>query len=656
VSVDINHPRLDHLFHYLVPEHMGRPEIGTHVRVPFGAQTLDGWIVGYSLPPGDVKMREIKTVVDPVPELTAEQLDLARWMGEYYIHPLSDILKMMTPPVKPKRAAAPVVEAGLSRRLVIPELTDEQKTAVTEITNTLQEHSHKAYLLHGVTGSGKTEVYLRSAATATAMGRQVLYLVPEIALTPQASLWFRRALGEEIAIWHSQLARGEKYRIWDGIRSGVIQILIGARSAVFAPFKDLGLIIIDEEHDPSYKQQNKPFYHAAEVAQWRAEKNQAVLVRGSATPSLESYTAARAGRSRLLTMNHRPSGRHLPQVSLVDLRSERQDGNYGLLSQYLVDGIQHRLLRHEQVILFLNRRGYAPLIFCSTCGQVLKCRHCSISLVYHQSTRDLRCHYCNEHTALPDRCPHCGSTKKLTFLGTGIQRVEQDLRRLFPAARLQRMDMDTTRPKGAVKRILGGFASRETDILLGTQMVTKGHDFPWVTLVGVLNADQALNLPDYRAAERTYQLLTQVSGRSGRGEIPGEVIVQTYFPDHYSILAASHQDYLSFYQEEAQSRRFLGYPPFGQLIRFRLSGEQETEVQSLSQELAGELREIFPGEEATLLGPAPAPILRVQELYRWQVTLKGSTLGRHNEICQCLRRLRKSTSVIISVEVDPYGF
>ncbi len=657
VTVDINHPSLDHFFYYRVPPHLPKPEIGTRVVVPFGSLIVDGWIIGYSEPPSGIHLKEILSVSSD-PGLTPELLTIGRWMADYYVQPLAEILKLMTPPAKPLRnlktqTGQNTLTFTRPQRLV---LSGEQLKALREIEFALQAGCFKQFLLHGVTGSGKTEVYLRAAATAVSMNRQVLYLVPEIALTPQAEAWFRSVLGDQVAIWHSRQGHCEKYRIYEDIKLGRVKILIGPRSAVFAPFQNLGLIVVDEEHDPSYKQQEQPYYHARDVACQRARYNRAVLVLGSATPSLESFTHAVKGHYRMLTMHQRPSGRELPRITVIDLRSEQQGGGSGLISRYLREQIALRLERKEQVILFLNRRGYAPLVFCSECGYVLRCKHCSISLVYHQATRSLQCHYCNYKTSLPDHCPWCGGSKRLSFLGTGIQRVEQEIRRLYPGASLQRLDFDTTRKRGSFSRILGEFARRETDILLGTQMVAKGHDFPCVTLVGVLNADLALNLPDYRAAERTYQLLAQVAGRAGRGQLPGEVVVQTYFPDHYSIVAACSNDYNVFYKEEARAREFLGYPPFGDLIRLRLTGEKEQEVASLAAALAEDLRSIFQNENLTVLGPAQSPVRRVKNRFRWQLILKGDCSGIHGKLRACIQGYRKKTNVIIGIEVDPYGF
>lgn len=657
VTVDINHPLLDHFFYYRLPSHFPRPEIGTRVVVPFGSLIVNGWIIGYGEPPGGIQLKEIISI-SPDSGLTPELLEIARWMADYYVQPLAEILKLMAPPAKPLRDVKfqPGQDASGFSRSSITLLTEEQMRAVHEIDAALKSGCFHRFLLHGVTGSGKTEVYLRAAATAVSMDRQVLYLIPEIALTPQAVAWFRSSLGDQVAIWHSRQGQCEKYRIYEDIKAGKVKILIGPRSAVFAPFQKLGLIIIDEEHDPSYKHQEQPYYHARDVACQRARYHQAVLVLGSATPSMESFAYALKGHYRMLTMHQRPLGRRLPRVTLIDLRTEKKNEGSGLLSRYLCEQIALRLERKEQVILFLNRRGYAPLVFCSECGYVLRCQHCSISLVYHQTTQSLQCHYCNHKIRLPDFCPRCRSLKKLSLLGTGIQKVEQELRSLYPNARLQRLDLDTTRRKGAFARILDEFAKGKTDILLGTQMVAKGHDFPGVTLVGVLNADLALNLPDYRAAERTYQLLAQVAGRAGRGQLPGEVVVQTHFPDHYSIVAACSNNYTMFFKEEARWRKFLGYPPFAELIRLRLTGEDEDEVAALAVGLAEELRRIFKDDKLAVLGPAPTPVKRVKDRFRWQIILKGDCDNIRTKLRACVQEYRKKTDVIISIEVDPYGF
>ncbi|HAA89267.1 MAG: Primosomal protein N [Thermoanaerobacterales bacterium 50_218] len=656
VVVNISHSRLDKVFHYRVPLGWEKPPVGSLVTVPLGKRQVQGWVVGYSSPPPGVEVKELASVLSAEPVFPADLIDLAHWMAEYYFYPLPGILRLMAPPRKPKSLRNTITQRltwSPSQKIL---LTREQMAALREIEASLKERKHREFLLHGVTGSGKTEVYLRAARVAVASGLQVLYLVPEIGLTPQVEARFRGAFGELVAVWHSRLARGERYLIWDEVKKGKIKVLIGPRSAVFAPFRHLGLVVVDEEHDPSYKEQEQPYYNARDVARKRALLNDAVLILGSATPSLESYTRARKGGSKLLVLTKRPAGRFLPRVTLIDLRAEQKAGNISLLSSYLREKISERLQREEQVILFLNRRGFAPMVFCAFCGYVIRCKNCSISLVYHRTTRDLRCHYCNFRCDLPEACPWCGSSGGMRLLGAGIQKIEQLLSRLYPEARIQRLDLDAARKKGAFAEILGRFARREIDILLGTQMVTKGHDFPGVTLVGVLNADLSLHLPDFRAAERTYQLLTQVAGRSGRGRIPGEVVIQTYSPDHYSIRAACYHNYSYFYKEEMGRRFYFGYPPLIGLVRVRVSGKKEDEVTRIAESVAKELKELLEGSAVTVLGPAPAPVLKVKGYYRWQLMLKGDISERRAEIRKCLNYYRSKSNVIISVDVDPFGF
>jgi primosomal protein N' (replication factor Y) len=664
VVVEINHLH-DQVFHYLPPVDVPDLELGRRVDVPFGNKTVQGWVVGHSAPPPGVALRRILSATGPDPDFNPELLRLARWMADYYIHPLPEILKLMSAPDKPVRPRKQVAAEGMAlpgRRSSLV-LGAEQVAALKAIEAAIRSDAPpdeaRPFLLHGITGSGKTEVYLRAAKMALSLGRQVLYLVPEIGLTPQAGAWFRGVFGDRVAIWHSRLARGERYETWSGIRAGTLSVLIGPRSAVFAPFKCLGLIIVDEEHDSSYKQQESPFYHARQVAVQRARNNNAVLLMGSATPSLESYTAARDGQYQLLRLTRRPEGRRLPLVTVIDLKQER-DAKFNLIGQYLAGQIALRLQRREQAILFLNRRGYSPIVFCPSCGLVLKCERCSISLVYHRTTGDLHCHYCNFRMAPPERCPGCGAVRSLHFLGTGIQRVENILQHNYPQARIQRLDFDTTRRKGEFDRILDNFGRQQTDILIGTQMVAKGHDFPGVTLVGVLDADLALKMPDYRATEHAYQLLAQVAGRAGRGRAPGEVVVQTYFPDHYSIQTACYASYPTFYRQEIVNRESSGYPPCGELIRIRVAGESEQQVISRIKELAEDLSGLISSPESAvgavrLLGPAPAPVLRLQNMFRWQLMLKGDLAGLKREIGDRIHRFKKHTSVIISVEVDPFG-
>lgn len=503
-------------------------------------------------------------------------------------------------------------------------LNTDQTKALEQIEAALGAGKFSTFLLHGVTGSGKTEVYLRAIAAALKEGRQAVALVPEIALTPQMIELFQARFGSLVAILHSGLAGTARFQAWRRVKSGEAPVVLGTRSAVFAPVPRPGLFIIDEEHESTYKQDDHLRYHAREVALKRAQQSGSVVILGSATPSLESYLrAGKGGIYKLLTLPARVDNHPLPPVQVVDLRNELKGGNRGIFSLPLVEAIKKRLARHEQVILFLNRRGYANFVICRECGQVIKCPSCDISLTYHLDGR-LRCHYCNYTTAMPNLCPKC-SSKNIRHFGVGTQKVEEETRRLFPEARVLRMDSDTTSRRGSHEKLIGSFKDGESDILIGTKMIAKGLDMPQVTLVGVINADTTLYMPDFRAAERTFQLLTQVAGRAGRGELAGEVLIQTYTPEHYSIIAAAAHDYEGFYRSELPVRRALGYPPFSHLARLLITyTDEETLIKNvfLAKEV---LEKIVAGVNTPIdiLGPAPAPLSRIKGQYRWQLVLKG---------------------------------
>ncbi len=506
------------------------------------------------------------------------------------------------------------------------QLTQSQKVVYKEIASAVASGQYQAFLLHGVTGSGKTEVYLQAIDYCLRKGRQAIVLVPEIALTPQMIERFKGRFGDLVAVLHSRLSAGERYDEWSRIKTNKVKVVVGARSAVFAPFDNPGLIIIDEEHEASYKQEDNPKYHARDVAAARAQACGSVVVLGSATPSIESYSRAKAGKYRLLTMGERVLGRPMPVVKVIDLREEIQAGNRSIFSRSLVDSMSTVLTRGEQAILFLNRRGYSTFVVCRECGLVMNCPKCSITLTHHAAENILRCHYCDYRRKAPDICPKC-SSRSIRHFGIGTQRVEEEVLKLFPEAKVARMDMDTTTTKGSHERILGDFKKGRIDILIGTQMIAKGLDFPGVTLVGVVTADTALNLPDFRAAERTFQLLTQVAGRAGRGDTPGEVLVQTYSPDHYSVVNAQNHDYLSFYNEEIKIRKAFEYPPYSLLVRILIYGNEENSVIRGSQVLAYELEQILSlckiGIDQPLLGPAPAPLSKLRDRFRWQICIKG---------------------------------
>jgi primosomal protein N' (replication factor Y) len=557
-------------------------------------------------------------------------------------------------------------------------LTDGQQAVFASISEALGAMQPHTMLLHGVTGSGKTEVYLQSIQICLAQERQAIVLVPEISLTPQMVERFKGRFGDAVAVLHSRLSNGERFDEWRKIRSGKAQVAIGARSAIFAPFERIGLIIIDEEHESSYKQEESPKYHARDVAVRRARQHGAAVVLGSATPSLESYAAASRGSSpsaegkpsapSLLPMPDRVGGRPLPEVAVVDMREELREGNRSMFSRALHEALLARLERGEQSVLLLNRRGYSTFVMCRSCGFTSTCPHCDISLTYHQKSRVLRCHYCGHAEGAPAKCPSCES-EHIRYFGTGTQRVEEELAKLFPGIRVIRMDVDTTSEKHAHEKLLGQFGDRKADVLLGTQMVAKGLDFPYVTLVGVIAADTSLHLPDFRAAERTFQLLTQVAGRAGRHELKGEVIVQSYAPEHYAITTAQGHDYAAFLREELRHRSVMGYPPYCRLVLITMSHEQLALLSSTSEAFARELRELAEHEGVLLplasglpralevLGPVASSIPRMKDRYRFQCVVKyrGSI-----DVSALIRRALKSFEeappqrrILFSVDVDP---
>lgn len=535
-----------------------------------------------------------------------------------------------------------------------PRLTPAQGKALAEIMEGIESKRYSPFLLHGVTGSGKTEIYLQAIEAVLHQGRETIVLVPEISLTPQLLSRFKDRLGKNFALLHSGLGRGERYDEWRRIWKGEVKIALGARSAIFAPFKNIGLIIVDEEHDPSYKQEEKLKYHARDLAVVRAKEAGATLILGSATPSLESFYNAEKGKFRLLSLPERIDQKPLPKVEVVDMRKEK-----GLLSERLKEALRKNIEERKQSLLFLNRRGFSNFVLCPECGFSFKCPNCSVTLTFHLRDRSLRCHYCNYHLRAPGDCPHCGG-HRMRGMGIGTERLEQEIKAFFPDRIVQRMDRDTTARKYAHHRILKGLESGETDILVGTQMIVKGHDFPNVTLVGVISADTSLHFPDFRASERTFQLLTQVAGRAGRGEAPGEVVIQTFNPDHLSIQMAKDHDFYRFYREELEFRRALDYPPFSRLINFRLTGNHEKRTIGAAEVLERKGRSLLRrGYEKRigLLGPCPAPLTRLKGKFRYQMLAKGTNVQfLHQFARELISQMEpdlKGKGVQLEVDVDP---
>lgn len=534
-------------------------------------------------------------------------------------------------------------------------LTKEQQNAFEEIRSCVVQGEYKTFLLHGVTGSGKTEIYLQTIAYVMSKGKEAIVLVPEISLTPQMVERFKGRFGEQVAVIHSRLSAGERYDEWRKIRQGKVKVAIGARSALFSPFQNLGIIIVDEEHESSYKQEENPKYHARDVAIFRGQYHQAPVILGSATPTLESYARAQKGVYQLINLEERVQGRPLPKVEIVDMRSELHEGNRSMFSRVLFDKITHCLEREEQMVLFLNRRGFSTFVMCRDCGFVQQCPHCDISLTYHKVTQSHRCHYCGYSEKQVQQCPECES-EHIRFFGTGTQKVEEELHKHFPGIRVVRMDVDTTQKKGSHERLLQNFRDQRADVLLGTQMIAKGLDFEKVTLVGVIAADSLLHLPDFRAAEKTFQLLTQVSGRAGRHQLLGEVVVQTYTPEHYSVIAAAEHNYLSFYQQEMNHRHQRGYPPYYYITLITFTHEDipvlvracEQSVQWLKKQIS---------VNSIVLGPVASPIPKIKDRYRYQCMIKyrdEPNLG--TILTQLLERNKRSIDkhhLLIQIDKNP---
>jgi primosomal protein N' (replication factor Y) (superfamily II helicase) len=536
-------------------------------------------------------------------------------------------------------------------------LTREQEDAVAAVGEAIRARRGETFLLHGVTGSGKTEVYLRAVAETLAQGRQALVLVPEIPLTHQILARLRGRFGDRLAVLHSGLTPNERLAQWERLRRGEVPIAVGARSALFAPIRDLGVIVIDEEHDAAYKSEEGFRYHARSLAARRARHESCPLVLGSATPALETRHAAERGRIRRLRLAHRIGSRPLPAVQLLDLAQERARlprGRKLVLGPTLLRALRETLAQGAQSILFLNRRGFSTQIACVDCQHVARCKHCDIALTYHARANALRCHYCDYHAAPPEVCPACGSDKA-ALLGIGTERVEEEVRAQLPDARVARLDRDTAGRRGTIESVLAKLAAGQLDVLIGTQMVAKGHDFPGVRLVGVVNADLGLHLPDFRAAERTFQLLTQVAGRAGRGALPGRVILQTWSPDHYAIRRAAAHDYERFYADELRLREALRYPPVGRLALVRVAAADEAAARGAAERLAQAARSAAGADGPEVLGPAPAPIARLRGQYRFQLLLKHARAETLRAVGRRLREAaeRLPAGVRFSIDLQP---
>lgn len=491
-----------------------------------------------------------------------------------------------------------------------------------QVLHQYNESDEKLFLLKGVTGSGKTEIYMRMVRQTLEQGKSAIVLVPEISLTPQMIERFKGRFGRDVALFHSKLSDGERFDEWFRVKEGKARLIVGARSAIFLPAVNLGLIIIDEEHENTYKSEQNPKYQTKEVAEFISEQTKCKVVLGSATPTIESYYRALTGEMKLLELNSRVDGKEMPPMEIVDMRQELKSGNISLFSRQLYKAIDDRLKKGEQIILFLNRRGFSSFVSCRSCGYVFKCEECDISMTYHKSGL-LVCHYCGKTKRTPDKCPKCHS-KYVKFFGAGTQRVEEEVKKYFKNARVLRMDIDTTREKNSHEKIYNAFKEGKADILIGTQMISKGLDFKNVTLVGILAADMSINVPDYRSGERTFQIITQVAGRAGRGEIQGDVIVQTYTPDHYSLKYAVNYDYEGFYEKEFTIRALMKYPPFGKILLINGTSKNEELLKEFMHKISNKINQLTKEDSnLEILGPIPCMIAKIKESYRWQIVLKG---------------------------------
>lgn len=648
-------------FQYSAPQTLKEKiGIGQRVNVRVRSRLVPGYAVGFSASKAVEDIKEIESVASEAPLLTPEFLELTRWMSERYFCGWGQAIEAGLPAAFRKGKffmSSRGRKATDGAEKINPEdlrLTDEQEAAFQAVLPKIEAGESATFLLHGVTGSGKTEVYMHLIRETLKKGKGCIVLVPEISLTPQTVDRFHSRFGDGLAVMHSALTQGRRVEEWRRIRSGEARVVVGARSAIFSPVPNLGLIVIDEEHDTSYKQEETPRYHTREVAAKRSEIEKAALVLGSATPSLESTYSAETGRIRRLYLGHRIEKRPLPAVQIVDMRRQPQvPKKERIFSNVMEDAIRQSLDKKEQVMLLLNRRGFSTYLHCASCGYVVTCGNCRITLAYHFDKASCFCHVCHFRTVPPRICPSC-QKHYIHYFGIGTQKVESEAQRLFGLARIARMDRDSTTKKDSHETILRAFKRREIDILIGTQMIAKGHDFPNVSLIGVVSADTALHLPDFRAAERTFDLLTQVAGRAGRGDIPGKVVIQTFVPSHYSIQSAQDHNYFEFYGREILFRKELHMPPFAALARIVMSGSSEKEVVRQSLLLSRVLG--FVAEKTPvykILGPAPCLVSKEKGQFRWNLFVKGPDSDSLARWLKNALTSFKKTGVTLTVDMDP---
>lgn len=614
----------------------------------------------------DEPAREFKNLkfVEAIDEeicLSEEMIETAKWMKDRYLCKYIDAVKLFTPAGEPAKvgARAGALEAAKEEEQNIETLTDEQMRALSTITKSIEARDKKRFLLWGVTGSGKTEVYMQVIQKTIETGRGAIMLVPEISLTKQIIARFAGRFGKErLAVLHSALSPGQRYDQWQKIRNGEVDIVIGARSAIFAPMQNIGLIIMDEEHEATYKSDMSPKYDTSEVAIKRGVLSGATFVLGSATPSVATYYRSQNGIYKLLTLNERYNKVALPKVEVVDMREEFRMGNKSSFSVKLQEAAKEELEEGRQVMLFLNRRGYTTYISCRECGHALKCPACGISLTYHKAEDRAICHYCGHSEQVPEACPECGS-KMIAHFGAGTEKIQEEAEMIFPGYEVGRLDFDTAKGKGKIEKILDDFAAGKTHILTGTQLIAKGLDYPNVGLVGIISADVTLNIPDFRSPERTFQLLTQGAGRSGRGDREGRVIVQTYTPDNYAVTSAALQDYEGFFEREIEFRRLMEYPPFSDLIQVVFSSAEENYTGKTAQKWHEQLRRLLGADAKNVFTPQPMLSLTKREGYKKYILLKcpAGQRGRYMGAIKTLMDIHKQgkNKCSVTVDVNPYN-
>ncbi len=679
VIIDISHEKVDRVFQYRIPDEIKeKVNIGTPVMIPFGrGNTLrQGYVVGISDTAqwDEDKIKEIKEVSGKQLSIETRLIELAGWMKEYYGSTMIAALKTVTP-VKEKvkrRGTAKTdksvtgendpesiqtdVKNILSDKHNAIDLNRDQLDIISDFRRDFEAGRREKYLLHGVTGSGKTEVYIELVKEAVRNGKTAIVLIPEIALTLQTVERFETAFGNRISIINSRLSKGEKYTEFERARKGETDLIIGPRSALFAPYKNLGLIIIDEEHDNAYKSETTPKYHARETAIKRAELEGAAVVLGSATPSIDSFYKAETGEYKLWQLPDRVMGRAMAETHIVDLRNELREGNRSIISRELYARMKNAFDEGEQVMLFINRRGFNSFVSCRSCGKAIKCPKCDVALALHGKTK-LMCHYCGYQTEMPAKCPSCGSGM-IGGYGTGTEKVEAAVKSLFPEIRTIRMDKDTTSTKDAHAKIIESFKAHKADCLIGTQMIVKGHDFGNVTVVGIILADLSLFDNDYLSAERTFDLLTQAAGRAGRGEKAGHVVIQTYQPEHYTVCSAADQDYEGFYKQEMMYRKLMNYPPAAHMLGILVTSKDEELADRAAEDIAAVVKEYFKEKsEETVTGPSPAYIGRINESYRRVIYARDEKYDKLTSVMELSEKVFKKkysdSDVEVQYDMDP---